>query len=398
MNSTEFEDLLQAPAPEPTPLDNNRGGDVNEDMVVDNDEESDHDGEEPEGAPIDDDNDSVVDDENIPAVLGNKVHAEQPRDDYVDAEVDIPDLDEVATQEDVIIENDDSGMVNLDIPPDNILPEGSKRWRISRRRHIEDGYHLTNVTNDISDTTTATNKYLNAMVVYMESHSTFAQLINLLQFAADHLLLTQLGMKAGIKAFGQKGVNAVVKEMQQFHDREVVTPLEPHDITPEVRKRALGYLMFLKKKRNGDIKGRGCADGRPQRVYKSKLETSSPTVCPESIFIGCAMNAKEKRDVAHVDIPRAFLQTPASDGTIIKLQGVLVMTLVKVNPSWDRFVVYEGKKRTPTIYSRAIKALYGTVDAAKLFYDSLSLLLVDQLKFIKSPYNSCIVNKMVNGS
>jgi len=93
--------------------------------------------------------------------------------------------------------------------------------------------------------------------------------------------------------------------------------------------------------------------------------------------------------VVHVDILGAFIQTPASDVTIIKFQGVLVMTLLKVNPSWKKFVVYEGKKRTPTIYSKAIKALYGTVDAAKLFYDN------KELKFTKNPYDSYVVNKMI---
>ena len=109
------------------------------------------------------------------------------------------------------------------------------------------------------------------------------------------------------------------------------------------------------------------------------------------------MNAKERRDVAHVDIPGAFLQTPASDGTIIKLQGVLVKTLIKVNPDWKVYVTYEGKNSTPTIYSEAIKALYGTVDAAKLFYDSLSSFLIDDLEFKRNPYDPCVVNKIIEG-
>jgi hypothetical protein len=36
--------------------------------------------------------------------------------------------------------------------------------------------------------------------------------------------------------------------------------------------------MFLKEKRCGTIKGRGCADGRPQRDYMTKDKTASPTV------------------------------------------------------------------------------------------------------------------------
>ena len=110
------------------------------------------------------------------------------------------------------------------------------------------------------------------------------------------------------------------------------------------------------------------------------------------------MNAKEDRDVAQVDIPGDFLQTPASDGTIIKLQGVLVMTLTKVDPSWGESVVYEGKKRTLTIYSKAIKALYGTVNTARLFYDSLSAFLTKKLGFIPNPYDCCVMNKDIEGT
>ena len=110
------------------------------------------------------------------------------------------------------------------------------------------------------------------------------------------------------------------------------------------------------------------------------------------------MNAKEGRDVADVDIPGAFLQTPVNDGTIIKLQGVLVTTLVKVNPDWKKYVTYEGKNNTPTIYSEAIKALYGTVDAAKLFYDSLSSFLTGELKFKKNLYDACVVNRIIEGT
>ena len=86
---------------------------------------------------------------------------------------------------------------------------------------------------------------------------------NLFHYAVEHLILTQMGMNAGIKAFGQPGVGAIVKEMKQFHDREVVKPLHPSEVTTDIKRRALGYIMFLKQKRSGEIKGRGCADGRP---------------------------------------------------------------------------------------------------------------------------------------
>ena len=64
---------------------------------------------------------------------------DQLRNDNVDVKVDIPTIDEVAVQEDVIIEDDDDGGVNLDVTPDNILPEGFRRGRIPRRRLAKTG-------------------------------------------------------------------------------------------------------------------------------------------------------------------------------------------------------------------------------------------------------------------
>lgn len=109
------------------------------------------------------------------------------------------------------------------------------------------------------------------------------------------------------------------------------------------------------------------------------------------------MDAHEERDVAVVDIPGAFLQTKASDETIIKLQGAVVNKLLRINPAWKQFVVHEGKKNIPTIYSEAIKALYGTVDASKLFFDDLTYFLVKDLGFVVNPYDTCVVNKAIDG-
>ena len=46
-------------------------------------------------------------------------------------------------------------------------------------------------------------------------------------------------------------------------------------------------------------------------------------------------------------------------------------TLLTIDPTWKKYVVYEGKKRVPTIYTEADKALYGTVDVSKLFFENL---------------------------
>ena len=76
-------------------------------------------------------------------------------------------------------------------------------------------------------------------------------------------------VEKGLKIFKKKGEDAVTGELKQLHDRNVVKPEMWKDLTLLQRKKALEYLMFLKEKRCGKIKARGCADGRKQREYMS---------------------------------------------------------------------------------------------------------------------------------
>ena len=56
--------------------------------------------------------------------------------------------------------------------------------------------------------------------------------------------------------------------------------------------------MFLKEKKSGNIKGRACADGWPQRNNSTKGTASAPTVQTESMLITECIEAMEGFDVA----------------------------------------------------------------------------------------------------
>ena len=81
------------------------------------------------------------------------------------------------------------------------------------------------------------------------------------------LATPQMSLKRGLKVLGAEGVTAVKAEMLQLHERKVMTPKPVKELTREQKKEALEYLMFLKRKRCGRVKGRGCEDGRKQRPY-----------------------------------------------------------------------------------------------------------------------------------
>jgi hypothetical protein len=207
--------------------------------------------------------------------------------------------------------------------------------------------------------------------------------------------MTQHSVKKGLKKFGDAGVNAVLKELQQLHDRKVLEPKGPGEITSQERKDSLRYLMFLKEKRCGTIKGRGCADGRKQREHISKDETSSPTVAIESVMLSCTIDAREHRDVATADIPGAFMQTDMDDTVHMMLEGKMAELLVKIDPKLYRKYL-KTRNGKPIMYVQLKKALYGTLQAALLFWKDLSKKLTEW-GFKINPYDWCVANKTING-
>ena len=99
------------------------------------------------------------------------------------------------------------------------------------------------------------------------------------------LATQQMSMKHGLKTFGEDGMKAINDELQQLHDREVMKLIHKKDLMPEQRGDSLGYLMFVKCKCKGKVKGRGCTDGRKQREWTNKVDLTSPTVATEAVFL-----------------------------------------------------------------------------------------------------------------
>ena len=117
-------------------------------------------------------------------------------------------------------------------------------------------------------------------------------------------------LKQGIKRFGNKGKEAAKTEMEQLHMRNCFVPRKVNEMTSEQRKKALESLLFVTEKRDGRIKARHCANGSAQRQWMNKEDTSSPTVMLQSVFLTCAIEAKENRDVAMVDTFRMLSSRP----------------------------------------------------------------------------------------
>ena len=99
--------------------------------------------------------------------------------------------------------------------------------------------------------------------------------------------------------------------------------------------------------------------------------------------------------MATVDIPGAFMQEDQDETVHMHLEGTLAKLLTKCDPKlYHQYVVTENNK--PVLYVELIKALYGTLRAALIFWHKLTAKLIEW-GFMIIPYDWCVANKQING-
>ena len=116
----------------------------------------------------------------------------------------------------------------------------------------------------------------------------------------------------------------------------------------------------------------------------------------EALFITCIIDAMEGREFMTCDIPGAFMQSEMDELVHMKLEGEITLLLIRLDPSYKRFLTYHCGK--PVINTELNKALYGTLQAALLFWQNLSGFLIKKLGLEANPYDFCVVNKIIDGS
>jgi hypothetical protein len=111
------------------------------------------------------------------------------------------------------------------------------------------------------------------------------------------------------------------------------------------------------------------------------------------------IKAKEERDVMTCGNSNAFIQAylpkrePGGDRLVMKITGVQVDMLVDINPElYGPAIVMENCKKV--LYVEVLKAIYGMLEAALLWYKTFDL---EDIGFVFNPYDPCVVSKKVQG-
>ena len=77
----------------------------------------------------------------------------------------------------------------------------------------------------------------------------------------------------------------------------------------------------------------------------------------------------------------------------VKLEWEIAELLIKVDVKYEQFLTYEHGQ--PVIYAELSKALYGTLQAALLFWQNLTNFLVKEHSFTVNPYDWYMANKTI---
>ena len=108
------------------------------------------------------------------------------------------------------------------------------------------------------------------------------------------------------------------------------------------------------------------------------------------------VDAWEHRKVAVLDVPGAFMQVAMDEIVHVRFQGEMVDKLLEIDHDlYTSYVTVE--KGEKVMYVELLKVLYGTLWAARLFWEKLQAKLVNDWGFMPNRYDSCVVNKMVDG-
>ena len=136
-----------------------------------------------------------------------------------------------------------------------------------------------------------------------------------------NFIFTQMSAKAGIKKHGQRAIDALLKELTQLDNQDTFDPQDASKLTPQQKKAALRSVNVIKEKRCGKLKGRSCADGRPQRTLYDKSETASPALSVDALIMSLVIDAQERRKVITADIAGAYLNAYMKDFVLMRLTG-----------------------------------------------------------------------------
>ena len=202
-----------------------------------------------------------------------------------------------------------------------------------------------------------------------------------------------MSVKESIKRHGDVANEAIRGEITQMVSQGVFEPVPRGSLTRDERAKIIRSHMFLTAKYDADgsfmkMKARLVAGGNTQD--RSVYDTiTSPTASLAAVFMVAAMAAHEGRKICVVDITGAYLNASMGDTVVhMRLDSHVSQCLRNLDP---KFKGCESDDGSMTV--KLNKALYGCIQSARLWFETLTRALKEEYGMVSNPYDTCVLNK-----
>ena len=192
----------------------------------------------------------------------------------------------------------------------------------------------------------------------------------------------------------EKAMASIREELLQLVETGTFQPLVWEDLSVKRQQKVLRSFMFLKNKYEGKrlikLKARLVGDGSKQcREDFDPTQISSPTVNLMSLLMVMGIAAMERREVRTYDIKGAYLEAhmPEDSEVDVIIDALSSKVICSIRPEYKKFL-----RRDNTLCMNLRRALYGTLQAGKLWYDEITSFL-KRLEFVANPLDNCVWNK-----
>lgn len=176
-------------------------------------------------------------------------------------------------------------------------------------------------------------------------------------------------------------------------------PIKRNDMTYEDVKKVLPGHALVKMK--GDaLKGRFVTGGNRQdpTEYDIYREISTPTAMLSSFFGVVAHAAATGRAVASFDVKQAYTKAPMpANGRRIRVKISKDMVDIIMTISEEIRRLYSGYVNSDgSVYVELDYALYGCLEAGRLWYEYFKDILVSKMGYTVCPHDDCVFNNLDN--
>ncbi len=210
--------------------------------------------------------------------------------------------------------------------------------------------------------------------------------------------LMHISVKKALLMYKDKAKESMLKEVSSIIKKGVFRPIPWQNLSYAQRSKVIRSSMFLKEKflstgHFDKLKSRFVAGGNMQdRSLYSIEETASPTVSMSALYMLAAIAARECREIRTMDVGSAYLNAKMVKDVYMKVDPSIAQLFVQAEPSYASALNDQGY-----LLVKLEKALYGCVESAKLWYETLAKKLIS-VGFIPNSKDKCVFNKIHNGN